>query len=46
MHIISAAPGGTPSPPVSGWTTLVTVTGNVFHSRQHLIDFTGYNGCG
>jgi lysophospholipase L1-like esterase len=38
----SAAAGGT-SAPTSGWATLATVTGNHFHSRQHLVDLTGYN---
>lgn len=35
------AAGG--SLPASGWTTLITVTGNVYHSRQHSVDLTGYN---
>lgn len=30
------APGG-------GWVTLVQVTGNTYHTRQHIIDLTGYN---
>jgi len=38
----NAAPGGG-SPPASGWVTLATVAGNHYHSRQHLIDLTGYN---
>jgi endoglucanase len=37
----TAAGGG--QPPASGWTTLVTVTGNTFHSRQHLLDLHGAN---
>lgn len=37
----TAAGGG--SAPTSGWTTLVTVTNNVYHSRQHVINFSGYN---
>jgi lysophospholipase L1-like esterase len=37
----NAAPGGTL--PTSGWVALVTVTGNKYHSRQHAVDFTGYN---
>lgn len=37
----AAAGGG--SPPASGWTTLATVTGNVYHSRQHSLNLTGYN---
>ncbi len=38
----NAAVGGS-SVPVSGWVTLVKVSGNVYHSRQHSIDFSGYN---
>ena len=30
-------------PPASGWVTLVTVTGNHYHSRQHVIDLKGNN---
>ena len=37
----AGAGGG--SPPGSGWVTLATVTNNRFHSRQHLLDMTGYN---
>lgn len=37
----NAASGGTL--PSSGWVNLVTVTGNVYHSRQHVVDLTGYN---
>lgn len=37
----AGAGGG--SPPGSSWVTLVTVTGNVYHSRQHAVDLTGYN---
>jgi lysophospholipase L1-like esterase len=37
----NAAAGG--SDPSTGWVTLVTVTGNVYHSRQHLVNLTGYN---
>jgi lysophospholipase L1-like esterase len=37
----SAAAGGG-SPPDADWVTLVSVTGNTYHSRQHLIDLTGY----
>lgn len=39
---VNAAAGGT-SAPSGGWVTLVTVTGNTYHSRQHVIDLTGYN---
>jgi len=35
----SAAGGSLPS---SGWITLATVTGNVYHSRQHSVNLTGY----
>lgn len=38
---VNAAPGGTQ--PTSGWVTVASVTGNTYHSRQHLIDLTGYN---
>src|SRR5215813_12934528 len=38
----NTAPGGG-QPPDAGWTTLVTVTGNTFHSRQHLLDLQGAN---
>ena len=37
----NAAPGGTL--PSSGWVILATVTGNIYHSRQHSIDLTGYD---
>jgi hypothetical protein len=39
---VNQGPGGG-SPPPSGWVTLVTVTGNHYHSRQHVIDMTGNN---
>lgn len=29
--------------PSAGWTTLATVTGNRYHSRQHVVDLTGFN---
>ncbi len=38
---VNAAPGG--SVPTSGWVTMVTVTGNVYHSRSAVFDMTGYN---
>lgn len=38
----SAAPGGG-QPPTQGWVTLVTVQNNHYHSRQHVLDMTGYN---
>jgi hypothetical protein len=39
---VNAAPGGT-APPTSGWVTKLSVTNNNYHSRQHLIDLTGYS---
>jgi hypothetical protein len=36
----AAGPGGVPT---SDWVTMVTVSGNHYHSRQHLIDMTGFN---
>ena len=39
---VNPAAGGTGAP-TSGWVTLATVTGNHYHSRQHLVDMTGYN---
>lgn len=38
---VNAAAGG--SLPGSGWTTVATVTNNVYHSRQHLINMSGKN---
>jgi lysophospholipase L1-like esterase len=35
------APGG--QAPVAGWVQLVSVSGNTYHSRQHLVDLTGFN---
>lgn len=40
---VNAAPGGGSAPPTTGWVTKVTVTGNHFHSRQHVFDMIGYN---
>ncbi len=37
---VNPAPGGV-SPPATGWVTLVTVKGNHYHSRQHVINMTG-----
>ncbi|HYH05365.1 MAG TPA: GDSL family lipase, partial [Bacillota bacterium] len=31
------------TPPSSGWVPLATVSGNTYHSRQHLLTLTGYN---
>ena len=39
---INSAPGGG-SPPTSGWRTLVTVTNNHYHSRQHVFNMQGAN---
>ncbi len=38
---VNAAAGGTY--PEDGWEVVETVTDNVLHSRQHVIDFAGYN---
>jgi hypothetical protein len=38
----NAAPGGG-AYPTAGWVIITSVSGNHYHSRQHLIDFTGYN---
>jgi lysophospholipase L1-like esterase len=35
--------GGTKEIPTTGWDTLVKVTDNKYHSRQHRVDFSGYN---
>lgn len=35
------AAGGTL--PVDGWETVERVTGNIYHSRQHVFSFAGYN---
>ena len=37
---VNAAPGG--AYPEDGWETVVTVEGNTLSSRQHVIDFAGY----
>jgi lysophospholipase L1-like esterase len=39
----SADPSGPNAPPDPDWVTLATVTGNTYHSRQQLVDMTGYN---
>jgi hypothetical protein len=39
---INTAAGGTTAP-TTGWTTKTTVTGNKYHSRQHVLDMTGAN---
>jgi hypothetical protein len=38
---VNAAAGGTQ--PTDGWVTVASVTGNTYHSRQHMVDLTGYN---
>ncbi len=38
---INAAPGG--EYPAEGWEVACTVTGNTLHSRQHVVEMTGYN---
>jgi len=35
------AQGNHGQPPATGWTQVVRVTGNTYHSRQHLINMTG-----
>lgn len=41
-YTIDVNPGaGGGKPPGKGWVTLITVEGNHYHSRQHLIDMTG-----
>jgi len=39
---VNSAPGGG-KPPEQGWITLVTVSGNHYHSRQQLLDLAGKN---
>lgn len=38
---VNPAAGG--SLPGSGWVTKATITGNTYHSRQHVVDMTGNN---
>ena len=38
----NTAPSGTTAP-TTGWTVRTTVSGNKFHSRQHVLDMTGAN---
>ena len=38
---VNAAPGGTY--PEDGWVVVDTVAGNTLSSRQHVVDFDGYN---
>ena len=42
---VNAAPGGQ-SAPQSGWKTVVSVQGNHYHSRQHILSMAGYNWVG
>ncbi|HEX3048045.1 MAG TPA: SGNH/GDSL hydrolase family protein, partial [Bacillota bacterium] len=37
------AAGGAGAAPTSGWVTLASVTGNIYHSRQSVLNLTGYN---
>jgi hypothetical protein len=39
---VNSAVGGS-QPPTSGWATQVKVQGNHYHSRQHVIDMSGYS---
>jgi lysophospholipase L1-like esterase len=39
----NAAAGGGTSAPTSGWVTLATVSNNIYHSRQHVVNLSGYN---
>ncbi len=41
LDVNSASAGG--NPPDQGWRTLVTVKGNHYHSRQHILDLAGNN---
>ena len=41
IEVNSGAGGG--SSPGSGWTTAVTVTGNIYSRRAHILDVTGIN---
>ena len=38
----NAAPGGG-NPPVEDWVVLATVKNNTVHSKEHVLNFTGYN---
>ena len=37
----SGAPSG--AVPTTGWVRLAAVSGNTYHSRQHVVDLSGYN---
>ncbi len=38
---VNAAEGG--AYPTDGWVAVAKITDNVYHSRQHLVEMTGYN---
>jgi lysophospholipase L1-like esterase len=38
----NAAPGGG-TPPSSNWVSLLSISGNQYHSRQHVLSLTGYS---
>lgn len=40
---VNAAPSSGVAAPTTGWVTLATVTGNVWTTRTHYVDMTGYN---
>lgn len=40
---LNTAPSSSVAAPTSGWVNAVTVTGNVYTSRTHYVDMTGYN---
>jgi hypothetical protein len=42
-YTIEANAAGGGAVPTDGWVTLTGVTGNTFHSRQHVLNFGGYN---
>jgi len=39
----NAAPGSATEAPTDGWVSLLSVTGNTYHSRSNLLSLTGYN---
>jgi hypothetical protein len=41
IQVNAAAGGG--SAPSSGWVTLASVSNSTYHSRQHVVNMTGYN---
>jgi lysophospholipase L1-like esterase len=43
-YVIQANPAASAAnAPTTGWVTLAAVTGNRYHSRQHLVNMAGYN---